>query len=439
MDSDQGAMSSEDYVSDLFEHQMEFGSGSTLASGAGPVNGANHQVQPSLAPPLLHHPVHPHHVINLSANNLNNNTNNNNNSNNTNTNNNSPNNTNNNNNNSSPTNNSNTNGNNHPQHPHHHHHPHPHLTPHHIHTHHPHHHPNHHSSFVSTNSVFNTLPGSGHYTQPSVHHGLTNGNASSDRNVHHNPNSHAISLYPGPSPGMSNGSTNDGSPELNLNDDQLIRLSVRELNKRLHGYSREDIQRLKQKRRTLKNRGYAQNCRTKRLRHKQDLEVQNRRFEQENARYRHEILEIKSQLASLIHERDYFREQYHLLCRSTGQTSTLSFSSSNNNNNPSNTNTTNNTNNTNNNANGNTNGTNVTSQEIKYNASSQELKSSQDQHQHQHQQQQQQHHHPQQHQQYHHHHPHHSHHQHHPGDSMSSIGSSSNPSSPEYYIPKCIL
>lgn len=72
-------------------------------------------------------------------------------------------------------------------------------------------------------------------------------------------------------------------------DELLTTLSVRELNKRLHGCPREEIAKLKQKRRTLKNRGYAQNCRSKRLHQRHELEKTNRKL-------LHEIENLRSEL-----------------------------------------------------------------------------------------------------------------------------------------------
>ncbi|CAH1109051.1 unnamed protein product [Psylliodes chrysocephalus] len=95
------------------------------------------------------------------------------------------------------------------------------------------------------------------------------------------------------------------SEDINLNDEMLMTLSVRELNKRLHGCPREEIVRLKQKRRTLKNRGYAQNCRSKRLQQRQDLELQNRSLQ-------HEIHRLKSELSRVSQERDVYKQKLQL-------------------------------------------------------------------------------------------------------------------------------
>uniref|UniRef100_A0A1B0CDM5 Neural retina-specific leucine zipper protein n=1 Tax=Lutzomyia longipalpis TaxID=7200 RepID=A0A1B0CDM5_LUTLO len=86
-----------------------------------------------------------------------------------------------------------------------------------------------------------------------------------------------------------------------IDDDLLMSLTVRELNKRLHGFSRETVVRYKQKRRTLKNRGYAQNCRSKRLQQRQDLELTNRTLHSELNR-------IKMEMERLRQERDQLKQ-----------------------------------------------------------------------------------------------------------------------------------
>lgn len=91
-----------------------------------------------------------------------------------------------------------------------------------------------------------------------------------------------------------------------MNDDELVTLPVRELNRRLQGLPKDDVVKLKQKRRTLKNRGYAQNCRSKRMQQRQDLEVTNRSLEKE-------VKQLQRQLSHLTRERDLYKQQYEYL------------------------------------------------------------------------------------------------------------------------------
>ena len=90
-----------------------------------------------------------------------------------------------------------------------------------------------------------------------------------------------------------------------INDELLMTLTVRELNKRLHGCPRDQVVRLKQKRRTLKNRGYAQNCRSKRLQQRHDLEITNRNLHSEMQR-------IKMELARVQQERDQLKQRLQI-------------------------------------------------------------------------------------------------------------------------------
>ncbi|XP_050527289.1 transcription factor MafB [Daktulosphaira vitifoliae] len=94
----------------------------------------------------------------------------------------------------------------------------------------------------------------------------------------------------------------DGSTDELINDTMLLQLPVRDLNKKLQGVDKELVNKLKQKRRTLKNRGYAQSCRTKRM---------NQRIELENANHAlvNELQKIKMELARVTQERDMYKQR----------------------------------------------------------------------------------------------------------------------------------
>lgn len=86
---------------------------------------------------------------------------------------------------------------------------------------------------------------------------------------------------------------------------ELLELSVKEINRllKVRGLSEQEITRVKNRRRTLKNRGYAQHSRLRRIQTKKDLE-------KEKSSLLKELEEVQQQLDLVRWERDSYKNRY---------------------------------------------------------------------------------------------------------------------------------
>lgn len=113
---------------------------------------------------------------------------------------------------------------------------------------------------------------------------------------------------------MSNPNQDEDS---SICDTQLLALSVRDLNRHLKSsrFSKYQVQQMKQRRRTLKNRGYAASCRNKRFERKGELEIQKKEEIKEIEVLNNEICRYKdllSQLHGKISECTMFAKQHNI-------------------------------------------------------------------------------------------------------------------------------
>lgn len=91
-----------------------------------------------------------------------------------------------------------------------------------------------------------------------------------------------------------------------ITDEEIINLPIRVLNKRLRNLPKWEIQKIRKRRRSLKNRGYASSCRQRRVAIKEGLETQNQRLKMQ-------LTETKEKLNTAVKERDTYKTKFEQL------------------------------------------------------------------------------------------------------------------------------
>lgn len=101
---------------------------------------------------------------------------------------------------------------------------------------------------------------------------------------------------------------------MDISDDELVSISVRDLNRqlKLRGLSREEIVRMKQRRRTLKNRGYAASCRIKRIEQKDELETEKTQEWRDMEQMQDDVTRMKEEVISLTSRYEALKKFAHV-------------------------------------------------------------------------------------------------------------------------------